>query len=92
MQQVLYGLHTKHASLRFNFTQVVDLVEGNRVGPDQKGEICVKTNTMMIGYLNNEEATKNFYDSEGFAKMGDVGYHDKLGKIFFVVRIKEMIK
>ena len=47
---------------------------------------------MMIGYLNNEEATKNFYDSEGFAKMGDVGYHDKLGKIFFVERIKEMIK
>ena len=74
------------------FVQVVDLTTGARIGPGKEGEICVKSELMMLGYLNQEEATEAFYDNEGFAKMGDVGYYDIDGTMHFKERIKEMIK
>ena len=71
---------------------MVDLVSGARLGPNQEGEICVKSNLMMTGYLNDSGATRDFYDEEGFAKMGDVGFYGEDGKLYFKERIKEMIK
>jgi len=69
-----------------------DRETGEKLGPNKTGEIMVKTKTMMTGYLNRYEETKEFYDEEGFAHMGDLGYYDEEGKLFYKERIKELIK
>jgi len=71
---------------------VRDLATGERLGPGQEGEICVHTTTLMKGYLNNPEADKEFFDEEGFARLGDMGHYDEEGKLFFKERIKEIYK
>lgn len=69
-----------------------DRETGEKLGPNQAGEIMVKTKTMMTGYLNRYDETEEFYDDEGFAHMGDLGYYDEEGKLFYKERIKELIK
>ena len=46
----------------------------------------------MLGYFNNEKATKETFDKDGWLRTGDIGYYDKDGFIFLVGRIKEIIK
>lgn len=69
-----------------------DLTTGERLGPNQEGEIMAKTGTIMKGYLNRPEETQGFLDKEGFAYMNDIGYYDTQGKIYFVDRVKEIMK
>ena len=56
------------------------------------GEICVKNPYTMLGYLKKPNQTKEVLDSDGFARTGDLGYYDENGDIFFVDRMKELIK
>ena len=37
--------------------QVVDTVTGEELGPKADGELCFKGPQIMLGYLNNPEAT-----------------------------------
>ena len=46
----------------------------------------------MKGYLNNSEATTEFFTDDGFAAMGDLGYFDEEGKLFFKERMKDVLK
>ena len=46
----------------------------------------------MKGYLNNTEATAEFFTDDGFAAMGDLGYFDEEGKLFFKERMKDVLK
>lgn len=46
----------------------------------------------MLGYLNNEQATKEIIDKEGWLHTGDVGYYDEDSFFFIVDRCKELIK
>lgn len=48
--------------------------------------------TCMKGYLNNQEANREFFDENGFAHMGDIGYYDEDGKLYFKDRIKEVMR
>lgn len=45
-----------------------------------------------MGYLNNEKATRETFDAEGFLHTGDQGFLDAEGFITITDRIKEMIK
>ncbi len=54
------------------------------------GEIYVKAPYVMIGYYQNEEATKEVLDKEWF-KTGDLGYIDKKGFLFLCGRKKSVI-
>ena len=69
-----------------------DRETGEKLGPHKIGEIMTKTKTMMKGYLNRYNETQEFYDKEGFAHMGDLGYYDEEGKLYYKERIKELIK
>ena len=55
------------------------------------GEIQVKGDAVMLGYYNNEEATKASFTSDGWLKTGDMGIIDNKGNIFIKGRCKNMI-
>ncbi|XP_062548677.1 uncharacterized protein LOC134213550 isoform X3 [Armigeres subalbatus] len=63
-----------------------------RLGPMEKGEIRLKFKHKILGYLNNEQATKEAFDAEDFFKTGDIGYFDQHGQLFVIDRIKDIIK
>ncbi|PVV01344.1 hypothetical protein BB560_004239 [Smittium megazygosporum] len=66
--------------------------DGNLLGYNQIGELCVRGPNIMKGYLNNEEATKNSIDSDGFMHTGDIAYVGKNENYYIVDRKKELIK
>ncbi|KAK7067855.1 hypothetical protein SK128_024644 [Halocaridina rubra] len=72
--------------------KIVDTLTGELIPSTSKGELCVKTPSMMTSYLNNEEATADTIDSEGWLHTGDVGYFDEDGFLKIVDRSKELIK
>lgn len=46
----------------------------------------------MKEYFNNEKATKEVFDKDGFLHTGDVVYYDEDYCFYIVDRIKEMFK
>ncbi|XP_014483111.1 PREDICTED: 4-coumarate--CoA ligase 1-like [Dinoponera quadriceps] len=71
--------------------KIVDLKTEETLGPNKTGELRVKAITMMQGYHNNPEATKQSFDSDGWLHTGDVAYYDDDGEIFLVDRISDFI-
>ncbi|KAL4978971.1 hypothetical protein BDW66DRAFT_157839 [Aspergillus desertorum] len=65
---------------------------GKEVGFEEEGEILARGPQIVMGYLNNEKATRETFDEDGWLHTGDVGYVDREGFIVITDRIKEMIK
>ena len=55
------------------------------------GEIQVKGDAVMLGYYNNEEATKAAFTSDGWLRTGDMGLLDAKENLFIKGRCKNMI-
>ncbi|KIW45775.1 uncharacterized protein PV06_04131 [Exophiala oligosperma] len=55
------------------------------------GEGLIRSPGMFSGYLNNVDASKAAFDSEGFFRTGDLVYL-RAGKVFYAGRMKETIK
>jgi len=72
--------------------KIIDLETSEPLGPNQKGEVCVRGPQIMVGYLNNPEATARTIDADGWLHTGDIGYADEDGHFFIVDRAKELIK
>ena len=72
--------------------KVVDPASGAELGPNEEGEICVRGPQIMMGYLNNLEATARTIDDDKWLHTGDIGYADEDGHFFVVDRVKELIK
>jgi len=72
--------------------KIVSLKTGENQPPHSSGELYVQGPQVMVGYLNNEEATKETIDAEGWLRTGDVAYYDEDGYFFIVDRTKELIK
>jgi long-chain acyl-CoA synthetase len=64
--------------------------DGLPVGRKETGEICVKGESVMLGYWRNEEATQEAIN-DGWFHTGDLGYLDEDGFIFIVGRIKSLL-
>jgi len=71
--------------------RIVDL-EGNDLDVDEDGELWIRGPQVMKGYLNNDDATADTIDAEGWLHTGDVAHFDADGYIYIVDRIKELIK
>ncbi|KAF9646482.1 acetyl-CoA synthetase-like protein [Thelephora ganbajun] len=60
--------------------------------PGESGELWLRGPSVMKGYLNNPEATKESITTEGWYKTGDVCVRDAEGYYTVVDRIRELIK
>jgi acyl-CoA synthetase (AMP-forming)/AMP-acid ligase II len=72
--------------------RLVDPESGKDVAEGERGELWIRGPQVMRGYLNNEEATANTVDSEGWLHTGDVAVRDADGFYAIVDRLKELIK
>uniref|UniRef100_A0A0K2UTY4 AMP-dependent synthetase/ligase domain-containing protein n=1 Tax=Lepeophtheirus salmonis TaxID=72036 RepID=A0A0K2UTY4_LEPSM len=62
---------------------------GEPLGPNSVGDIVVKPGYGMRRYIGDHEYN---ITQDGFFYMGDVGYYDSAGKIFFKCRSKDLVK
>lgn len=65
--------------------------DGKELGPEQRGEICIKGPQVMKGYWNRQDETDNVIDKEGWLKTGDIAVMKKDGFFQIVDRKKDMI-
>ncbi|KAK9277318.1 hypothetical protein L1049_006859 [Liquidambar formosana] len=72
--------------------KIVDPDSGMGLPPSKPGELWVRGPSVMKGYVGDEEATAAILDSEGWLRTGDLCYIDNEGFLFYVDRIKELIK
>ncbi|QDS70873.1 hypothetical protein FKW77_005837 [Venturia effusa] len=74
----------------FEGVKIVD-DSGEEVTEGESGEILVKGPCMMLGYIDNPEASAKAFADGGWLSTGDFG-HKANGKIFFSGRKKDIIK
>ena len=60
-------------------------------GPEGIGEIAVKSPSIMLGYFENEEATRETINKDGYLLTGDLGYQDEDGYLYIKGRKKNLI-
>ena len=83
-----YGKYRRLGSVGKIFPSLeAKIVEPNEQGI---GEIAVKGSSVMLGYYNNEEATKEVIQ-DGWFYTGDLGYIDNEGYLFISGRKKSVI-
>ena len=72
--------------------RVVDTESGEDLGRNEDGEIWIKGPQVMLGYLNNPDATHMTIDDGGWLHTGDIGHVDDDDHFYIVDRLKELIK
>lgn len=71
--------------------KIVDPATGAIVPRGAQGELCTRGYSVMLGYWNNEEATRQVIDAGRWMHTGDVAVMDEDGYINIVGRIKDII-
>jgi acyl-CoA synthetase (AMP-forming)/AMP-acid ligase II len=72
--------------------RLVDPATGEDALEGERGELWIRGPQVMKGYLNNEQATRETVDSDGWLHTGDVAVVDDHGIYTVVDRVKELIK
>jgi fatty-acyl-CoA synthase len=70
--------------------KVVDL-EGRVVPRGQRGELCTRGYSVMLGYWDEAEKTADVLDAQGWMRTGDIAIIDGEGYCNIVGRIKDMV-
>ena len=65
---------------------------GELIKPGETGEVIARGDNIMLGYLADEEGTKNAIRNGGWLHTGDLGTVDEDGYIYLTARSKEIIK
>jgi 4-coumarate--CoA ligase len=72
--------------------RIVDPVSLQDLGPGEEGELWVRGPQVMLGYLNNPDATAETLTPDGWLRTGDLAVIDEDGFMFIRDRLKELIK
>ncbi|WP_341953048.1 AMP-binding protein [Salinibacterium sp. TMP30] len=67
-------------------------IEIPQSGVSAPGELLCRGPNIMIGYLGNDEATREVLTSDGFLRTGDIATVSAEGYVTIVDRLKELIK
>ena len=81
--------HTCGAPLPGIEVRVVDET-GREVARGDEGELLVRGYNVMLGYFDDEAATREAVDAEGWLHTGDVGVMDETGYLRITDRKKDM--
>ena len=77
------------------FYKIVEPGTTNEAEANIEGEICISGPTVMLGYMDNPEETRQtlrrHYDGRIWLHTGDLGHMDQDGFVYFRQRIKRMI-
>lgn len=71
--------------------KLIDPSNGAVVTRGEKGELCTRGYSVMLGYWQNQQATKQAIDDAGWMHTGDLAIMDEEGYVAIVGRIKDMI-
>lgn len=71
--------------------KIIDPATGEIVPRGTPGELCTRGYSVMLGYWNNEEATRQAIDAARWMHTGDLATMDDEGYVNIVGRIKDMI-
>lgn len=72
-------------------TEIAILSEqGEVLGADETGEICIRGFHVMKGYFEQPQATAETIDDNGWLHTGDVGHLNKNGYLSITDRLKDM--
>ncbi len=66
-------------------------VPGVEIKIGDKNALMIKGPNVMLGYLNNAEATRALIDADGWLNTGDTARIDAGGRVFITGRLKEII-
>ncbi|KAK9718211.1 AMP-binding enzyme C-terminal domain [Popillia japonica] len=66
------------------FYKIVDPATDKICGPNESGELCIKSRFCISGYYNLDSSDR--FDSDGFLKTGDVAYYDE-DHCFYIVEL-----
>ncbi|KAM7293714.1 4-coumarate--CoA ligase 1 [Ixodes scapularis] len=72
--------------------KVVDVQNGQVLGPNEKGEALVKSPSSMRGYYGNPEATSQTITPDGWIRTGDICYYNEDGQFFYVERMSQFFR
>ncbi len=71
--------------------KIVDPQTGQVVPVGERGELCTRGYSVMLGYWDNDEATRAAIDAARWMHTGDLATMDDEGYLNIVGRIKDMI-
>ena len=71
--------------------KIIDPATGDIVERGQPGEFCTRGYSVMLGYWNDEEKTREAIDADGWMHTGDLAMMREDGYCNVVGRIKDMV-
>ena len=65
-------------------------MEGKLLPPGEQGEVMIRGYNVMLGYLDDPEATREAITADGWLHSGDIGLLDTRGYLRITDRVKDM--